>query len=89
MASKDFNPLPKKVLKVIAAEWEEQNKPKKLSEEKWVDLIFRGIHELDTQTLNSFQECTKLSLSSNLIVKLPEFNLKNLEILSLSRNKIK
>jgi Leucine-rich repeat (LRR) protein len=89
MASKDFVPLPKKVLKVIAAEWEELNKPKRLNEEKWVDLIFKGIHELDTQTLNSFQECTKLSLSSNLIVKLPEFNLKNLEILSLSRNKIK
>ena len=62
---------------------------KKFSEETHVDLIFRSIQDLDTQTLNSFAACTKLSLSSNFIVKIPDIHLKNLEILSLGRNKIK
>ncbi len=81
-------PQPKFTLLKIAQQWEEKNQ-KKLAEESWVDLIFSCISDLDTQTLNSFAACTKLSLSSNFIVKIPDIHLKNLEILSLGRNKIK
>ncbi len=88
-ANKDgFIKLNPKSLKIAVAEWEELHQPSKIQDEEWVDLIFRGIHELDSQTLNSFN-CIRLSLSSNLIMKLPEFNLKNLQILSLSRNRLK
>ena len=87
-ANKTYEKLPPKTLKAVVAEWEEKYQPKKLAEEEWADLVFKGIHELDSQTLNSFQ-CIKLSLSSNLIPRLPELSLKNLQILSLSRNRIK
>lgn len=77
----------KKLSKVIS-EWEDLN-GKKISEEEWVDLIYRGINELDPAGINSLVFCKKLSLSSNMIARLPDIQLKNLEILSLGRNKIK
>lgn len=89
MDKKDFTPFAKKNLLKAVQEFEDENKEIKLSESRWVDLTFRGIHELDYQTVNSFSACMKLSLSSNVIQKLPDFHLKNLEILSLGRNKIK
>lgn len=84
----EFIPQPKKSLQKAAAEWEEQN-GKKLSDEEWVDLIFRNISDLDTATINSFKNCTKLSLSSNMIQRIPDIHLENLQILSLGRNRIK
>ena len=83
-----FVKLPPKSLKAAVAEWEDKNQPKKIAEEDWVDLVFKGINEIDSQTINSFQ-CIKLSISSNLIARLPELSLKNLQILSLSRNRLK
>jgi len=87
MAEKSI-PQPKLPLVKIVQQWEEKHQ-KKLSEEKTVDLIFSCIAELDQQTLNSFTVCTKLSLSSNFINKIPDIHLKHLEILSLGRNKIR
>jgi len=81
-----FNLL--KIVQQLEPEKEKEN-GKKFSEETEIDLIFRCISDLDTQTLNSFAACVKLSLSSNFIVKIPDIHLKNLEILSLGRNKIK
>lgn len=86
-ANKNFIPLPRKSLaKVIA---EEESNGRKLAEEEWVDLIFRGIQDIDNASINYFKACTKLSLSSNLIQRIPEIQLDNLKILSLGRNKIK
>ena len=83
-----LTPLARRKLKDVADE-EEKNTGKKLAEEEVVDLIFRGIGELDN-TINNFKNCVKLSLSSNIIQRLPpEINLDRLEILSLGRNKIK
>ncbi len=77
------------ISKAIAIwEAEEKNQGKKLADEEVVDLIFRAIDTLDT-SINTLVNCRKLSLSSNLIFKLPEFQLPKLEILSLGRNKIK
>ena len=61
----------------------------KLSDAEWVDLIFRGISDLDSNSLNYIKNCKKLSLSSNFITKIPDLHFDNLEILSLGRNKIR
>jgi Leucine-rich repeat (LRR) protein len=85
--SKNFIPLPRKSLaKVIT---EEEANGRKLAEEEWVDLIFRGIQDIDNASINYFKVCNKLSLSSNLIQRIPEIQLDNLKVLSLGRNKIK
>ena len=48
------------------------------------------IEKLDAPVLNSLAKCKKLSLSTNSIDKMINLpNLRNLEILSLSRNMIK
>jgi Leucine-rich repeat (LRR) protein len=84
---KNFVSVPTKSLaKVIQ---EEEALGLKLSELEWVDLIFRGIGNIESPAINSFKACTKLSLSSNMIQKVPEINLENLKILSLGRNRIK
>ena len=61
----------------------------KLSDVEHVDLIFRGISDLDSNSLNYIKGCKKLSLSSNIISKIPDLHFDNLEILSLGRNKIR
>ena len=81
------NPQKRPIQKAVT-EWEEKNN-KKLSEEEHVSLIFNGILDVDSATLNSFTACVKLSLSSNFISKIQDIHLKNLKILSLGRNKIK
>lgn len=86
MVDKNFTPLPKKTLQKVIQE--EEALGKKLSEEEWVDLIYRGIGDLDN-SINTFKMCRKLSLSSNIITRIPEIQLDNLEILSIGRNKIK
>ncbi len=88
MADNKFNSLPKKTLQKVVAE-EEALTEKKLSEEENVDLIFRFIESVDSATINSFKACKKLSLSSNVIIKIPEIQLDRLEILSLGRNRIR
>ena len=83
-------PVPKINISKAIANWEaeEKNAGKKLADEEEVDLIFRVIDNLDTG-INTLINCRKLSLSSNLITKIPDLNLPRLEILSLGRNKIK
>ena len=80
--------LPKQNLSKAILTWENDHPGQKLSDEEWVDLIFRGIDTLDP-SINTLTNCVRLSLSSNLINKIPELNLPRLEILSLGRNKIK
>lgn len=72
------------------ANWEadEKNQGKKLADQEEVDLVFKAIDNLDTG-INTLTNCKLLSLSSNLIVRIPELNLPKLERLSLGRNKIK
>jgi Leucine-rich repeat (LRR) protein len=83
----NFIALPRKRLdKVIA---EEEANGRKLAEEEEVDLIYRGIQDVDSASINYFKACKKLSLSSNLIQRIPEIQLDHLEILSIGRNKIK
>ena len=79
----------RKSLQEAIADWEKDNEGKKLSDEEWVDLIFRGIGDLDTNSLNYIKNCKKLSLSSNFITKIPDLHFDNIEILSLGRNKIR
>jgi hypothetical protein len=81
------NPQKRPIQKAIA-EWEAANN-KKLSEEAHVSLIFNGIMDVDSASLNSFTACVRLSLSSNFISKMQDIHLKNLKILSLGRNKLK
>jgi Leucine-rich repeat (LRR) protein len=81
------NPTKRPIQKAMT-EWETTNN-KKLSEEPHVNLIFNGISDIDSATLNSFTACVKLSLSSNFISKMQDIHLKNIKILSLGRNKIK
>jgi len=69
-------------------ESEERNQGKRLSEVEEVDLVFKAIDNLDTG-INTLTNCKHLSLSSNLIVRIPELNLPRLTRLSLGRNKIK
>ncbi len=85
---KEITSVPRKQLSKVVQEWEELNQ-KKISEETFVELIYKGIGELDLQTINSFTNCTKLSLSSNFITKIPDIQLIHLETLSLGRNKIR
>lgn len=80
--------FPRKSIIKVVQEWEEQN-GKKISEEVHVELIYRGIGDLDAQTINSFTNCKKLSLSSNIISKIPDIHLNNLDTLSLGKNKIR
>ena len=48
-----FTPMPKKKsLQEAIADWEKDNEGKKLCDEEWVDLIFRGISDLDSNSLN-------------------------------------
>lgn len=72
--------------------WENQKenaeKGIKLADQKEVRLIYNVIDIIDG-SVNSLVNCEKLSLSSNLISKIPDINLQNLKILSLGRNKIK
>ena len=85
-----FTPMAKKKsLQEAIADWEKDNEGKKLSEEEWVDLIYRGIRDLDSKLINYIKNCKKLSLSSNFITKIPDLHFDNLEILSLGRNKIR
>ena len=87
---KEFVSSPKQSLQKVILQWEEQNQNgKKLCDEEWVDLIFRGIADVDQASINYFKACKKLSLSSNFIQKVPDIHLENLEILSLGRNRIK
>lgn len=86
----EFTGLQKmKSLQEAIADYEKENEGVKLSEAEWVDLIFRGIADLDSNSLNYIKGCRKLSLSSNFISKIPDLHFDNLEILSLGRNKIK
>ncbi|MCQ2819005.1 MAG: hypothetical protein MJ252_17210 [archaeon] len=86
-----FKSQGKRSLKDAITEWEAdpKNEGKKLSDEEWVDLIFRGIGDLDEGSLEYISNCKKLSLSSNLIVKVPNFRFSRLEIVSLGRNMIR
>lgn len=72
---------------ILNWEADPKNEGKKLSDEEEVDLIFRGIGSLDG--VNVLFNCRRLSLSSNIISKMSEISLPNLERLSLGRNKIK
>jgi Leucine-rich repeat (LRR) protein len=86
-SNKGFTPInPKKFLQKVIEE--EEKNGKKLSEEETVDLIFRGIGDLDP-SINNLKNCRKLSLSSNFISRMVEIQLDKLEILSLGRNRIK
>ena len=85
-----FTPMAKKKsLQEAIADWEKEHEGQKLSDAEWVDLIFRGISDLDSNSLNYIKNCKKLSLSSNFITKIPDLHFDNLEILSLGRNKIR
>ena len=85
---KEITPVNRKPLIKVVQEWEELYQ-KKISDETFVDLIFKIIGDLDAQTINSFTNCQKLSLSSNYITKIPDIHLHHLETLSLGRNKIR
>ena len=92
MAAVVFRPMEKKKsLQESISDWEKEHEEegKKLCDEEWVDLIFRGISDLDSNSLNYIKGCKKLSLSSNIISKIPDLHFDNLEILSLGRNKIR
>ena len=70
-----FTPMAKKKsLQEAIADWEKDNEGKKLSDEEWVDLIFRGISDLDSNSLNYIKNCKKLYLSSNLIAIIPHLS---------------
>ena len=84
-----FKSLGKKSLKDAVKDWEAENEGKKLCDEEWVDLIWRGIGDLDESSLDYISNCKKLSLSSNLIVKVPNLRFSRLEIVSLGRNMIR
>ena len=90
MAEKKDIPIPKINISTAIAKWEadEKNQGKKLADQEEVDLIFKTIDNLDS-VINTLTNCRFLSLSSNLIVRIPELSLPRLERLSLGRNKIK
>ena len=77
------------LMELAVSDWEKEHEGEKLSDAEWVDLIFRGISDLDSNSLNYIKNCKKLSLSSNFITKIPDMHFDNLEILSLGRNKIR
>ena len=87
-AQKDIAGIPRKPLMKIVQEWEETTQLK-IADEEFVELIYKNIGDLDAQTINSFTNCTKLSLSSNFITSIPDIHLHHLVTLSLGRNKIK
>ena len=87
-AQKDIAGIPRKPLMKIVQEWEETTQLK-IADEEFVELIYKNIGDLDAQTINSFTNCTKLSLSSNFITNIPDIHLHHLVTLSLGRNKIK
>lgn len=87
MEKGNFTPVAKRALQKVIQE-EEAGGTKKFSEEVVIDLIYRGINDLDN-SINTFKNCEKLSLSSNIIARIPEIQLDKLKILSLGRNKIK
>ena len=90
MTEVKFVPLAKKKsLQEAIADWEKENEGQKLSDMEWVDLVFRAINDLDSNSLNYIKGCKKLSLSSKFISKIPDLHFDNLEILSLGRNKIR
>ena len=92
MAAVVFRPMEKKKsLQEAIGDWEKEHEEegRKLCDEEWVDLIFRGIADLDSNGLNYIKGCKKLSLSSNFISKIPDLHFDNIEILSLGRNKIR
>ena len=64
----------KKSLQGAIADWEKEHEGEKLSDAEWVDLIFRGINELDSNSLAYIKNCKKLSLSSNFITKIPDLH---------------
>ena len=71
--------------------WEEKNQQNP-TEAEVIKLIFQipPIEKMDAPILNTLVKCKHLSLSSNSIDKMINLpNLRNLEILSLSRNGIK
>lgn len=71
--------------------WEEKNQQNP-TEAEVIKLIFMipPIEKMDAPILNTLVKCRHLSLSSNCIDKMINLpNLRNLEILSLSRNNIK
>lgn len=86
MVDKYFKSEPKPNLTKVLKD--EEALGKNFAEEEVIDLIFRGIGELDS-SINTFKNCRKLSLSSNFINRIPEIQLDKLEILSLGRNRIK
>jgi len=72
--------------------WETANPGKNPAEAEEIKLLFQipPIEKMDAPVLNTLTKCKKLSLSSNSIDKMISLNmLRNLEILSLSRNIIK
>ena len=92
MTAVQFTPMAKyKSLQEAIADYEKDHEEEgiKLSDVEHVDLIFRGISDLDSNSLNYIKNCKKLSLSSNFITKIPDLHFDNLEILSLGRNKIR
>lgn len=71
--------------------WEERNQQNP-TEAEVIKLIFQTppIEKMENQSLNTLLKCKHLSLSSNSIDKMINLpSLRNLEILSLSRNNIK
>ena len=87
-AGKDIAPIPRKPLMKVVQEWEETTQLK-IADEEIVELIYKNIGDLDAQTINSFTNCTRLSLSSNFIASIPDIHLHHIITLSLGRNKIK
>jgi dynein light chain 1 len=72
--------------------WEGQNPNENPIEAETIKLIFQipPIEKMDAPVLNTLAKVKHLSLSSNSIDKMINLpNLRNLEILSLSRNQIK
>jgi dynein light chain 1, axonemal len=75
--------------KQAIANWEEKN-GKKAEDEEVVKLYAQlpPIEKMD-DSLNTLKACKHLSLSTNAVDRITALSLKNLEILSLSRNLIK
>ena len=56
-----FTPMAKKKsLQEAIADWEKEHEGVKLSDAEWVDLIFRGISDLDSNSLNYIKNCKKI-----------------------------
>ena len=69
--------LDPKSLQEAISDWEKDHEGQKLSDAEWVDLIFRGISDLDSNSLNYIKNCKKLSLSSKFITKIPDLHFDN------------